>query len=272
MESQSTFVTPAVQPPSQLYIAPGGGLLLTAYNRLASVVGHLTGRILTRQGQILPYPTNGTPTTNRQPTNQYISLPEGYLLSAICYVLGATPTRGQLFTRVSYVDSILAPVVILQGLIQDYITYHGIAAWPGGLIRTSLEGPGVLQRLAPANPAAGADLTIAVPLSARYTFLSLNFTLTNDANVANRTVRLVFSQFAGQSLIITSPTTLAATGSAVYQFLAHYTPRDATIWYTEPAPDHPLDQGGSIATAINNLQVGDQISAVHLTVEEHLDV
>lgn len=264
------ILTEGIPPPSQLYLHPGGGLRLSAWSAVAGVTLTLSGRLLTRPGDILPFSISLIPTSNRALSTVNISLPEGYLLSALVRITAGSATRGQLFARVEHILSLTGTIVPLQLLIQDYVTTSSPAGYPGGTLRQSQEGLGHLQFLTIDDPGPGNQFTYTIPTNALYRFIALAFQFTCSANVATRQVRILFSSSAGLLASIASPSTQVANDDLAYQFVSQYTPRDITIWRTEVAPSYFLDAGGSINSSVLLIQANDILAGITLSVEEYI--
>lgn len=126
-----------------------------------------------------------------------------------------------------------------------------------------------------ANPAAGVNLSFRPPIGKIWELLSLCFTFTTSAQVANRCVGITYFNGSG------SPMGLWRAGvvqvaSLVKQYAAPaYAAGDpqATTTVVVPAPEG-LRCGVEAAgrwgwgTGIHGIQTGDQISAVRALVEE----
>lgn len=118
-----------------------------------------------------------------------------------------------------------------------------------------------------ADPAAGANMAFNLPADYIYRINSVEFVLTTDANVANRCVRLMpFCQTIELSRI-TSLSNQIASASVIYTFALNIGHASVTnLIGMNSFPDLGLlESDVHLETAILNLQVGDQISAICVT-------
>lgn len=117
-----------------------------------------------------------------------------------------------------------------------------------------------------AQPAAGAEIEIVIPVGIQFSLNSLRFMFVTDANVADRSIVLVAVTAAGEifnvshNTVITdneTRTVCAAPGLTTLQGgLAN-----PHIWLSWP-PDLVLEEGAQIRTITTNIQVGDQYSGI----------
>lgn len=119
--------------------------------------------------------------------------------------------------------------------------------------------------LSQANPIAGAQLNISVPDNARSELVALSFTLTCDANVADRFVRIVV--ISGGLSITIGCAEFALTANEVRRIIVnscgHSSVADGGEGVIVAIPTYPLLlEGDQFSTSILNLQATDQISAV----------
>lgn len=123
-----------------------------------------------------------------------------------------------------------------------------------------------------ANPAAATDFTFTVPANTRMFVLSVSFTFAADVNVANRVLRLIYSDETVAILSVSNLSPLAASESGQVSFFVG-AGNSFTSFYSldkhTPLPDHFwLNAGSSISSAIRNIQAGDAITNIrirHLT-------
>ena len=120
-----------------------------------------------------------------------------------------------------------------------------------------------LQQIA--NPAAGANFLLNNNANIRIQFVCIKFTLTTDATVATRTVTIIIDDGTNTILQLSSATTLTASLSQTYTFVAGYPIRDTTTTVIEPMPlNFEIMRYHRLRSAITNLQAGDQISNVFI--------
>lgn len=124
---------------------------------------------------------------------------------------------------------------------------------------------------APANPAAGADITYTVPAGVTQQLQTVEFTLTTSATVANRQIILIIDDGTHELWRIIVPVTQAASLTYVYAFGG--TTNDAAVRTVgannevlSELPAITLAAGYRIRTSTVNLQAGDQFSAIAIGV------
>lgn len=118
-----------------------------------------------------------------------------------------------------------------------------------------------------ANPAAGADFLYLLPNNKRYQIAALRFTLTTDANVANRNVALIINNLAVNKIIIPTPVAQAANTSYKYQYLigdyVNGVLPSNNVMLSLPR-DFSILGNWNITSSTVNIQVGDQISGIEI--------
>ncbi len=126
--------------------------------------------------------------------------------------------------------------------------------------------------VAPANPAAGANLAVNVNLNARWQLLFIGFRLVTDANAATRIINM--HGFDGTDIIynaMPSATQIASINNQ-YHFnagIGRSTTGGSSANQLIPInSDFILKIGESVRTTIANIQVGDQISDVRIRVKQ----
>jgi len=214
-----------------------------------------------------------TPNTDRSIAVTRVGLGEGFLLALFVDPEVIACRRGQCYVRAGVAHGITGLSQGTRILISDYVTDTDFIAWPSGVPRSSLEGPGMLRTIAGTNPAAGAEISETVPTNARWRLRAMQFNLTADANVANRRVVIqvddgsnVLFQVQAQENQVASSTEgyhAAAWGTLVTTF--------GTIHQVSLPPDLMLFQGWRILTTTTNLQTGDNFTAPRMLVEEWIE-
>lgn len=132
---------------------------------------------------------------------------------------------------------------------------------------------GSLQIDQPANPGAGGNFSYIVPPRFAIEILSCTFTLTTDANVANRNVTVSIFAPAGPSTYRCSPVFVQlATTTRTYVASHQHSPN--TIIYPLalqlPIPSrYILYPNWEFATLVDGVQVGDQISGIAIAYMRH---
>ena len=121
------------------------------------------------------------------------------------------------------------------------------------------------SKASPANPAAGADFSYTVPAGKRGRLTLLTAELQNDANVANRTVRLSITDAAGHAVLKYPAAANFSNQTAgilsTYEWGVGLPASDGAdqVDRSGPLADYlELPAGTVIATTTTNKQVGDQ--------------
>lgn len=136
-------------------------------------------------------------------------------------------------------------------------------------------GLGQADKIAPANPAAGADIDYTATLAARYHILALHFHLATDANVATRYTSLQIL-LGTDTIIQVGDNNLGVINNAAYDFSyypgAHvYQDTHALIMTYKFSPALYISGKFKITTTTANIQVGDQYSAICIWVARWLE-
>lgn len=122
-----------------------------------------------------------------------------------------------------------------------------------------------------ANPAAGADWTQAVPAGVAWEVLSIEAQLLTSAVVANRNALLRVRDPDGREAVRIAPAVVqAASLPVVYTYLPGFgaIASEAGQQLPLPSPLLYLPSGWQVGSLTTLLDVGDQWSAIVLTVRE----
>jgi len=274
--SQVTFDFVKVQPPSILYVDVDDQLVISAASSQASEVVTVNVRLLLPNGRIEDMQFSIRPLSGRQVLKQSFGLAQGYILS-VSAVAAVAITRGATFLRIATQRSASGSGNPAQIMFADYVTTQATSAYPNGRVLSSTEGPGLLYGVSQANPAAGADFTVSVPVNARWKVRSLAAQLTTSAVVANRQVVIAVADLTGVKFrgfpLQNIPASQAALISAypVTPFASVF-----LTGFTVPLPpDLYLTGAPATSDVISSSTVGkdaaDQWGPIRLLVEEWLD-
>jgi hypothetical protein len=134
-------------------------------------------------------------------------------------------------------------------------------------------GTGYLDVITPADPAAGANLTVTIPNQRFVVVRSLRVTLATDATAANRFLsvdyllgsRLTMMRNAAALFIA------ASTSATVFQFDNQHTVSD---WNTgtmvfAPLKPLPLPNGITVQVTVDSIQATDQLSSCIVVVDRY---
>lgn len=129
---------------------------------------------------------------------------------------------------------------------------------------------GYLDEIAPADPAAGANLTVDLGRQRWIVLHSVLVTLTTDSNAANRLLSIDYLLRGGLAVMRNAATVLvtASTTAQVFQFDNQHT---VSEWNTgtpvfAPLLPLPLQAGWGVRVTVDNIQAADQIASVKLLV------
>lgn len=261
-------------PASALYVAVEDTLVVRS---VAAVVVRLAVRLRLQQddGRIAFQVFDVTTTADREPQTVAFNPGEGYLLSVTVEPLAGSFRHGQVFAEVGLLRGLTTNAVITHALISDYVQPSLPRGWPGGVLRSSADGPGVIRAVVGANPAAGVAPTITVPTGARWRVLAFGATLVTDATVANRFPHFeVFDPGAAGVVFRGAPVVAQAASLTVYHQAA---PLGAGLTTTDGVQLHQAPIG-LLATALQvlrftttNLQAADDWGIPVAIVEEWLE-
>lgn len=135
-------------------------------------------------------------------------------------------------------------------------------------------GRAFTDRLAPASPAAGAGLTQKLDPTYLWRPLSVRFSLSTDANVANRFVSVDYCDPEGNVYLRNAPG-LVITASTTGQIFDFNYQRAVAEWASgtdimSPLADLFLPAGWQIKLTIGSVQAGDQISSIFMLFQKWL--
>lgn len=141
---------------------------------------------------------------------------------------------------------------------------------PAGLLAPLAVGEAWHEVVAGTSPAAAADFTLA--MDGRFTtrVLAVTARLVADANAANRFVRVVFEDAAGNVLAATAAGTAQTANQTIdYSFLANVAGTSVATALAQVAPLPPIFLRPTDVLRIDNAnaQAGDQLSRVFVTLE-----
>ena len=269
-----TFGLEKIGPPSTLYIGRDDQLVMgvIVVNLGDGVIFNY--RLMNTAGIILAGQFTVTPTAAGALTLLPQVLSEGYLLSLTARASG-TQQRGLTFARVWINRGNPNNANASRTLFADYCTISAPVGWPDGRYIYPTEGPGALQVIHPANPAAGTDWSQGVTNNQRWKVRSLNATLTTSATVANRQPQIILTDTAGDVLFTGVPnanipaTTVAAVTASPVSSPGNLIATDITV----PLPgDTVLPATFFIKSLTVGIQVADQWSNIFILVESWIDL
>jgi hypothetical protein len=134
-----------------------------------------------------------------------------------------------------------------------------------------IPGRGFLDVITPPDPAAGANITVALGGQRFAIVRSVIVTLTTDANVANRFLSVDYKWGTRFTLMRNAATVLvtASTTNQVFQFDNQHT---VSEWNTgtmvfAPLSPIPLFAGVGVSLTVDSIQATDQLSSCKILIE-----
>lgn len=133
-------------------------------------------------------------------------------------------------------------------------------------------GRGYVDHLSPSQPAAGSGLTIALDPTFLFRPISVRFSVTTDANVANRFPSVDYTDPEG-NVYLRNAAGLVLTASTTGQVFDFNIQRTVAEWATNtdilaPLCDTFIPAGWQIRITLGSIQAADQISAVRILTEK----
>lgn len=273
MPEKHTFSMPTLTGPGAFYVTGEDNLRVVLHNSLASAVVTIEGRFLSLDGAVLPFVQTYAPTSDRVAFTRDFRLGEGWILNVSARVTTGAPSVGQVYARICVIRGLGAAPIQIGTLVQGYATDGDDLAWPGGPLRTSVEGPGWLRTLANQDPAEGEQVLITVPTGARWRPLALRMVFTSNGTAANREVALRITDGTNEIANVPAGVTQVASQVRRYSYF-HSAPRGAgtiSLYVIAPLPRIDIPAGYTIETLVDNIQISDAFSGVNLEVEEWIE-
>lgn len=254
------------------FVKNGDFLRLDASSLNASCTLQLNARLLTEDGEIIPFGVTMPITGTGDQTAVIAPLVNGWLVGFIVFVSAGTVSAGQVFASVEIQQGSGTPATRLIGLGSGEVTNQRVL----GAGNSAISGPTALA-LNPtpmvatvANPAAGAHWTATVPAATSWQMLAIHAHLVLSATAGNRSIQLnVVSGGATLAVIsgdegLAPSTTLDYTWSPTTQNLFKTTTAGKTSQQAFAPSQIPA--GTTITSAGVNFAANDQWSDIALTV------
>jgi hypothetical protein len=265
-----TRARPGADDGSAIYCTGEESLRVSSFNSAAGVELQLEARFLAANGVFQPTIHRHVPLTTRALQTTILALGDGWLSNLQVRATAGTPQRGQCYVHVELIRGNAGAVQPLGTLLAEYVTDVQRVAWPGSLLRSSVEGRGFMRSFAGTDPGAGVEISEVVPAGARWRPVSASFVLVTSAVVANRfpivTLDDGVNTYAASSVAaaITASTT-ARISAGAYGTANSATPLGNVL---PLPPDVLMPAGHRIRTATTGLDVGDNYGPPQLLVEE----
>lgn len=189
------------------------------------------------------------------------------LILNVTAVSGTNPT---LDVKLQQFESLSNQWVDISGAVFQRITGTGqrtLTVYPGP------EGPGNLRSVAGTDPAAGQEVSDAVPSNTRWRLISANFALVTSATVANRFPTVVLDD--GATTLWRAGTNVAQTASLTATYSAGSAGTFGTVGtnlyeIALPTPPVVLTGGFRIRTSTIAIDTGDNYGPPQYLVEEFI--
>ena len=260
--------------PAPYYMTGEDSLQLSIINSLSGgQTVTIVGRILLLDGRPATFAHTFAVSAARTLQSFVFSLGEGWLLDFSVFATAAVTITGQTFARVQVLRGQTGATSVVATLMAGYITSVQSIAWQGSAVRSSLDGQGNLRSITGTDPAAGVEISEAVPTGARWRLLAISAALVTDATVINRFPGLLIDD--GTTTLFSADPPAAQTASQNYRWSAG--PGSARLGAINASPNWglPVDirllAGSRIRTSTLSIQAGDNWGAPQLLVEEFLE-
>ena len=258
---------------SDAYVSPDTRLVVRSWNSLSGLVLTVVGRLLDADGKLSTFEFGHTPNTDRSKAESTYTLTTGRLIDVAVTPKSGSPYRGHCYVTLGLARRTAPTTEYYQDLAKGYVTAAGGLIWPGGPYLDSVEGPGLLRSVTGTDPAAGAEISEAVPTNARWQLHTLRVVLDTDATVATRSIELFVDDGTNRLLVFPGTSTQGASLTYCYNVAHHgFQPTGAgnNSYFSLPFPMY-LFQGWRIKTIITNIQAGDDWRAPQMMVEEWIE-
>jgi hypothetical protein len=155
-------------------------------------------------------------------------------------------------------------------LLADYVTGNARLGWPGGQIRSSVEGPGLIRIITGTDPALGSEIYETVPTGALWSVLMVSALLHTSATAGNRFPRIAIGDATG--VVWRGEPNAGQAASLNYTYNAGTSTVRATAVSSSPPWMFPgrvlLSAEGIISTITAGLLADDNWDAPLYSVEE----
>lgn len=266
-----------LQPPSDLLIVADDLLIIRAIAVTAGTTVSVAGRILSKEGQVHPFAQSCRVATALTQTTFTLSLPEGFLLAvAVNFVQGTLPPAS-FYVTVGIGRGPAANPTIQQVLVADYVTFHNSPSWPPRQLVPPGSGPGRIDTIQVANPAAGVDWATQVPSNCRWRVQAIRCRLVTSGVAGNR-VPVLRTNAVSSALLAPARQVQAAATTFDYTWLpagaSHPAIAGAASSYAIQQICSPFFLGASenLGVTTDGLDGGDQWSSIFVHYEEWLAV
>lgn len=268
------FETDHIPPPTTLYLAPEDQMRVNLWTPTTGLVVNINIRYLDEDGRVKPQRTTLRPAGTSLREQFVIEVPECFLLSCEVNVESEAIQSGELYCVVDVFRGAAADRLSHGHLIQSEVTTFFHPCWPWSPHRGHEDHKGRLFRAVEANPVAGATIVFSVPLGRRRRIRTLRVSLTTDATVANRLMRLFINDDNGDLVTrVTANVVQPASLTLGYDFAPALTSASALAgnFVNVALPDVVLPEGWAVVVDPAFFQAGDALTNFTALVEDWPD-
>jgi hypothetical protein len=253
---------------SLLYCSIADKIYFRYINHASGATCIIRIRFLDLLGNVQTYETTEALASDGISYTIELNVGEGYILSASISASTSNVLKGQCYASLSIgIPAKAGASRNALSFINGYLSSNQSLSYPSATSQI-IESNGALISISPTIADPGAQSTHTLEEHAVYTIKAVTARLTTVATAATRRMVINFS-YAGASVYrFGATTTQSSSTSRTYLFIAGLTTEQQITTYTEPMTQGITLPGGSIfTTAVENLQVDDEITSVLLYVE-----
>ena len=267
--------TSAQAPSTQggLPLLVGDSLAVTAFSNQGGRNITASGRFVNASGTAVPFTQTWEYDTAYTPQTFVMALPQpGTFQSVSLRWDGTQLNNAWMYATAGIANLATGPIPYLQ-LVADYLSSIGTASWPGRGIKPPTEGSGFSYTLNGGSPGAGNQLTVTVPIGARWDVHWFGFNFTTSSTMADRliSVQALWGLVDGEEWTGAIIPAVPASASVWASFDSYGQDwQNGGIQYRCPLPRpfylHGCDK---IITTISNLDTDNEIVEMLLGITEH---
>lgn len=261
-----------VQPPGAVYVTVNDTIQLRVWSPDAASTVNVSIRLLLPADQIIPiFGTVTVQTVGSVPNVLSIPGAEGFLLSATIETPGAA--QGQCYVTLELVRGLgTNDQTFGQLLIAGYPGASFRLGYPQSVPSSPTTGRGAIRSLTPANPPAGVDFTVLVPVGVQWILRSAAMQFAASAVVGNRTPALAIADPANVTVAsVPDPTLIVATTVETLTWAPGVNSASpATLHSMGFVAECRLLPGWRIKTSTLNIDGADRYSNIAFMIEEFI--
>ena len=270
-----TFRTQGLNPPSILYTTADDGLYINVSNLQPGQTLTFASQFLLPDGRLQPMVWTVNPPPTGAATAYLFPLTEGYLFNLTCTPAGST-RRGSTWVYAAIRRGNLLSGVNLQTLLQDYVDSLSGPTWPGGTLRSSTDGVGLMTTQFTNSVTAGQPFNYTVPAYARVRVRSIMVFLATSAAVGNRDPYLLLSDNSTNQIFHDEIEPAMVASKSVFMCWAFMLGWAQTALsqnnMARSLPDLILNPGYTLQVNADGLLAGDQFQFITLCLESWFSV